>query len=351
MNLFNLDIANPYLPRSVLWSNRTLKLLDQASLQFPYHLRYIEATTPETVTLAIREMNVRGAPAIGLAGGYALALAALRSSTASSVVFSAEMNQIGEILKGTRPTAVNLVNVINQILRVLDPLQEVAQQKERIIEEITKIHHEEEETYRMLSQRGAELLSEHARVLTHCNTGALATGTSYGTALGIIQVAHQAGKIDHVYATETRPRFQGLKITAWELQQLQIPFTLLVEGAVGYLLSKEQLTAILVGADRVLTQEDPPYVVLNKIGTLSLAILAHYYKVPFIVAAPCSSFDRKKLLNQVKIELRDPQEITHFQDHPIAPSHTPALNPAFDITPPSLITAIVTEKEIIYPNA
>lgn len=351
MNMFNSDVANPSLPRSVMWDNRTLKLLDQASLQFPYHLRYIEATAPETVARAIQEMNVRGAPAIGLAGGYALALAALRSSTNVSVVFSAEMKQIGDILKGTRPTAVNLGNVIDRILRILDPMREVVQQKNHILEEIIKIHQEEEKTYQILSQRGAELLSEHARVLTHCNTGALATGTSYGTALGIIQVAHQAGKIDHVYATETRPRFQGLKITAWELQQLQIPFTLLVEGAVGYLLAKEQLAAILVGADRILTQEDPPYVVLNKIGTLSLAILAQYFEIPFIVAAPYSSFDQQKTLDQIQIELRDPKEITHFQDHPIAPTHTPAINPAFDITPPDLITAIVTEKEIIYPNA
>ena len=339
------------LPRSVVWIHNTLRLFDQNSLHFPYKLRYIEATTPEAVADAIRDMNVRGAPAIALAGGYSLALAAMRSRTKSSVEFYAEMKRVGAALKRTRPTAVNLANVLDRIFTVLDLEMEVEQHKKRILEEIKRIHAEEEETYKALSQRGSKLIPEHANVLTHCNTGALATGTSYGTALGIIQFAHREGKIDHVYVTETRPRLQGLKITAWELQQLHIPSTVIVEGAAGYLLAKEEIACILVGADRVLTSENPPYFVLNKVGTLPLAILAKYYNVPLVVASPLSSFDPQKKLNQIKIELREMWEITHFQGHQIAPDNTHALNPAFDITPPDLISAIVTENEIIYPNA
>ena len=338
------------LPRSVVWRHNTLRLLDQNSLHFPYKLQYIEPTTPEAVAGAIREMKVRGAPAISLAGGYGLILAGMKSQTQSPREFYDELKQVGAALKRTRPTAVNLTNVINRILTRIHPEMNIKRQKEQILEEIQKIHAEEEETYRALSRRGAELIPEHARVLTHCNTGALATGTSYGTALGIIQFAYQQGKIDHAYVTETRPRLQGLKITAWELQQLHIPTTVLVEGAVGYLLAKEKIACILVGADRVLTNEQPPYFVLNKVGTLPLAILANYYKIPLIVASPHSTFDHQKKLNQIEIEFRESGEITHIQGVQIAPYNTNALNPAFDITPPVLITAIVTEKEIIYPN-
>ncbi len=337
------------LPRSVVWLHNTLRLLDQNSLQFPYNLQYIEATTPEAVITAIKEMSVRGAPAISLAGGYGLAIAAIKSKSKFSQEFFIEMTRVGTTFKSTRPTAVNLVNVIDRILTGLNPEMDIDQQKEYIIEEIKRIHAEEEATYRDLSRRGAELLTDHIKVLTHCNTGALATGTAYGTAIGIIQKAHQQSKIQHVYATETRPRLQGLKITAWELQQLQIPTTVIVEGAVGYVLANKEIDCILVGADRVLINEQPPYFVLNKVGTLPLAILAKYYKIPLIVAAPHSTFDHQKKLKHIEIELRNKREITHFQGFQIAPDNINTLNPAFDITPPDLITAIVTEKEIIYP--
>ena len=193
-----------------------------------------------------------------------------------------------------------------------------------------KIHTEEENTYRLLSERGSEFISESVRVITHCNTGALATGTSYGTALGIIQIAHQEGKLEHVYVTETRPRFQGLKITSWELQQLQIPFTVLVDSAIGYLMTQKKIDCVLVGADRILLNEDPSYYVLNKIGTLPLAILAKYFDIPFIVAAPYSTFDHQMKLNQITIELRESQELTEIQGYPIAPDNINILNPAFD---------------------
>jgi methylthioribose-1-phosphate isomerase len=261
------------------------------------------------------------------------------------------MKQIVTNLQNARPTAVNLVNVTNRIISVLDPTMEVSHQKNCILNEMIKIHEEEETTYRLLSERGSDIIPERATILTHCNTGALATGTSFGTAIGIIQVSYQNDKIKRVYITETRPRLQGLRITAWELQQLQIPFTVIVDNAVGYLLATKKITCILIGADRVLTNESPPYYILNKIGTLSLAILAKYYNIPLIVASPHSSFDNKKTLNQIKIETRASKEITHIQNHQIAPNNINTLNPAFDITPPDLITAIVTEKEIIYPNS
>ncbi|MFQ6123170.1 MAG: S-methyl-5-thioribose-1-phosphate isomerase [Candidatus Heimdallarchaeota archaeon] len=341
---------DPCLPRSVVWLDNLLRLLDQNSVQFPYNLQYIEATTSEAVIAAIKEMNVRGAPAISLAGGYGLALAAIKSKSKSSQEFYSEMIRAGSTLKSTRPTAVNLANVIDRILKSLNPKLDIEQQKEYIVKEIKRIHAEEEATYRNLSQRGVELLTDHAQVLTHCNTGALATGTTYGTAIGIIQLGHQQGKIRHVYATETRPRLQGLKITAWELQQLKIPTTIIVEGAVGYVLAKKEIDCILVGADRVLINEQPPYFVLNKIGTLPLAIMAKYYNIPLIVASPYSTFDYQNKLKEIKIELRDKREITHFEGHQIAPENINALNLAFDVTPPDLITAIVTEKEIIYPT-
>ncbi len=341
----------PQLPRSVEWTNNSLRLLDQNSLFYPYNLCFIELTTLNSVIDAIQTMSVRGAPAIGLVGGYGLVLAAMHCQIQSSIEFYNTMKQVVVNLQNTRPTAVNLANVTNRIISVLDPTMDVLHQKNSILKEMIKINAEEETTYRLLSERGTNIIPEQATILTHCNTGALATGTSFGTAIGIIQNSYLNNKIKHVYITETRPRLQGLRITAWELQQLQIPFTVLVDNAVGYLLATKKISCILIGADRILTNESPPYFVLNKIGTLSLAILAKYYKIPLIVASPHSTFDNKKTLSQIKIENRASNEITHIQNLQIAPNNINTLNPAFDITPPDLITAIVTEKEIIYPNS
>ncbi len=341
----------PRLPRSVEWTKNSLRLLDQNSLFYPYNLRFIELTTPNSVIDAIRTMSVRGAPAIGLVGGYGLVLAAMRCQIQSSTEFYNTMQQIVTNLQNARPTAVNLVNVTNRIISILDPTMEVSHQKNCILKEMIKIHAEEETTYRLLSERGSDIIPEQATILTHCNTGALATGTSFGTALGIIQISYLNDKIKHVYVTETRPILQGLRITAWEFQQLQNPCTVLVDNAVGYLLATKKISCILIGADRILTNESPSYFVLNKIGTLSIAILAKYYKIPLIVASPYSSFDYKNTLSQIIIETRASNEITHIQNHQISPNNINTLNPAFDITPPDLITAIVTEKKIIYPNS
>jgi methylthioribose-1-phosphate isomerase len=289
-------------------------------------------------------MKVRGAPAIGIAAAYGLALAA-RSFPDEMEAFRKAFGEVAHAFAQTRPTAENLYSEIERLQKVVQQSASAPEARQRLLEEAHAILHEDEEADHRMAEYGVALLPDNARVLTLCNTGALATA-GIGTALGIIRIAHQRGKLAHVYACETRPRLQGLKLTAWELQQEGVPFEAIADSAAGALMAKRKVDAVIAGADRIAANGDTA----NKIGTYTLAVLAHYHGVPFYIAAPVSTIDpRTPDGASIPIEYRDPAEITHIDGLQIAPTGAPALNPAFDVTPAALIRAIITERGVFRP--
>jgi len=288
-------------------------------------------------------LKIRGAPAIGIAVGYGLALGGLRIKAQDAAIFRRELKAISRDLAATRPTARNLFRALERLERVAEKGTDVEQIKQALVAEAIAIHEEEAEATLKLSKLGSELLKDGSTVLTHCNTGPLATG-GYGTALGVIRQAHEQGKSLKVIATETRPLLQGARLTAWELKQLGIPFTLITDSMAGYFMSRGEVDCVIVGADRIAANGDTA----NKIGTYTLAILATEHKIPFYVAAPLTTLDPTlKTGAEIPIEQRGPEEVTHFQGVPTAPESTKAANPAFDVTPNRYITAIITEGGII----
>jgi len=307
----------------IRWAGGALELLDQTRL--PAEEVWIRCEEPEQVAEAIRRMAVRGAPAIGVAAGYGMALAS-------------DVEGAARLLAGTRPTAVNLHHALERSLaahREGRPLLEVAEQ----------LHREEIEADRALAAHGAELLSGGDRVLTHCNTGPLATG-GYGTAAGVIRAGFEAGKVREVWVTETRPLLQGARLTTWELERLGVPYRLVTDGSVGTLLARGMVDRVVVGADRIAANGD----VANKIGTYSAAVLADRHGVPFYVAAPRSTIDPGSASGaEIPIEERDPDEVTTVLGTPVAPAGAPAVNWAFDLTPHELVSAIVTEAGVLEP--
>ncbi len=311
----------------IVWAGDRLRLLDQRAL--PHEERWIECRTAEGVARAIHEMAVRGAPAIGIAAGYGMALA-LRADPRS-------YDMAETVLARSRPTAVNLRWVLERLRRLKDP------SAESVLAEAQAIHAEDLEQNRRMAAFGAELLPRGARVLTHCNTGALATG-GHGTALGVIRTAHAQGKIAQVYATETRPWLQGARLTAWELQKEQIPVRLIADGAAAWLMAQHDIDWVIVGADRIAANGDTA----NKIGTYALAVAAKRHRVKFMVVAPTGTFDpRCKKGGDIHIEERAAQELTEFRGAAVAPANTDAFNPVFDVTPAGLISALVCEKGAI----
>jgi methylthioribose-1-phosphate isomerase len=321
------------------WRGDRLKLLDQT--QLPLKKAYLELKDYQDIASAIVELKIRGAPAIGIVVGYALALGALRIKAQDADIFRRELKVISRALAATRPTARNLFRTLERLERVAEKGRDVEGIKKALVAEAIKIHDEEAEATLKLSKLGAELIEQGSTILTHCNTGPLATG-GYGTALGVIRQAHERGKELKVIATETRPLLQGARITAWELKELGIPFTLITDSMAGYFMS--QVDCVIVGADRIAANGDTA----NKIGTYTLAVLAKEHKIPFYVAAPLTTIDPTlKTGAEIPIEQRSPEEVTHFQGAAIAPEGIEAANPAFDVTPHQYITAIITEGGII----
>ena len=321
----------------ILFERNTLFILDQRLL--PWEEKYVECKSAEDVAWAIKEMVIRGAPAIGIVAAFGVVLQAKRNPSRAKE----EALRAIELLKKTRPTAKNLFWALERMRAILQSkTTDLISDLER---EAFTIWREDLEVNKAIATNGAKLLGPSSRVLTHCNAGGLATG-GYGTALGIIKRAFEEGKILRVYATETRPWLQGARLTAWELKREGIPVTLVVDSAVGYLMSKGLVDAVIVGADRVTSKGD----VVNKIGTYTIAVLAHRHDVPFYVAAPLSTFDMELLKGEeVLIEERDEREVLDISGKRIAPEGVNALNPSFDITPAEIIKAIITEKGVLWP--
>lgn len=323
------------------WLGNKVKLLDQTRL--PHEEVYLELNDYQEVATAIKEMRIRGAPAIGVAGAYGIALGALKIKAGSRDEFLLRLKDIMQTIATTRPTARNLFVAIDRMQQAAGAGGDMEQIKKALVNEAARIHSEEAEATGKLARFGAELIKDGATILTHCNTGPLATA-GYGTALGVIRQAKEQGKKIKVLASETRPLLQGARLTTWELKQALIPFTLITDSMAGYFLSRGEVDCIIIGADRIAANGDTA----NKIGSYTLAVLAMENGIPFYVAAPVSTIDLSLACgDEIPIEERDPDEVTHLQGVSTAPDGTRAANPAFDVTPHYYITAIITEKGII----
>jgi len=297
------------------------------------------------VASAIKDMKIRGAPLIGVAAAYALALTAYNSKAKTKEELIKEIEKSASLLKKTRPTAVNLFWAVDRMVRKARENTGTAKTVAKaVIEEACKMADEDVEANRKMGEHGSALLNDGDVILTHCNAGSLAT-VDYGTALGVIRVAWEQGKKVSVIATETRPKLQGARLTAYELQQDGIPVTLITDSMVGYVMQKRLVDRVIVGADRIVRDA-----VINKIGTFGVAVLASEHNIPFYVAAPTSTFDLAHSASEVVIEERNPDEVTHFGAQKIAPNGVEVLNPAFDITPMQYVTAIICETGVLSPK-
>ncbi len=323
------------------WMGDRVRLLDQTLL--PAEEVYLEISDYREIMNAIKELKVRGAPAIGVAGAYGLVLGALQIKAKNKAAFLNKLHEVAIAITGTRPTARNLSWAIERMELVAARGNGIEGTKTALVKEAIKIHKEEAEATFKLSKFGTELIKDGATILTHCNTGPLAT-TGYGTALGVVIYAYKQGKKVQVYADETRPLLQGARLTTWELQKVGIPVTLITDSMAGYFMKQGKIDCVIVGADRIAANGDTA----NKIGTYSVAVLAKENKVPFYVAAPTSTFDLSLSSgNKIQIEQRNPAEVTRIKGIAIAPRNIAVANPAFDVTPHKYITAIITEKGII----
>lgn len=325
----------------IKWLGDKLRILDQT--QLPQKVCYLELDSYLDVASAIIELKIRGAPAIGIAGAYAIVLGALKIEMSSKNDFLNKFNEIIHIVSSTRPTARNLFSAIDHMKKVVEDCGDISNIKQALLDEAIRIEADEIIATHEICKIGVRLITDQSVILTHCNTGPLAT-TGYGTALGIIMLAFKQGKQLRVVATETRPLLQGSRLTCWELTQKNIPTVLITDAMAGYYMACGGIDIVIVGADRIAANGDTA----NKIGTYSLAILAKEHSIPFYVAAPTTTID--PLLNsgdEIPIEQRSTKEITHFHGIRIAPEGCSAANPAFDITPHKYITAIITDKGII----
>jgi len=332
--------------RTLRWEDGVVVLINQNSL--PEKLEYVRCRDLRRVVKAIRTMEVRGAPAIGVAAAMALALTAHNSKALTREELMRELNHAADELRRTRPTAWNLFWGAERVLsaaRVF--VGGVEELREALVRQAQAIAEEDIAVNKQIGMYGASLIRDHDVVGTICNAGWLATAGEYGTALGVVKIAHEQGKDVSVIAMETRPVLQGARLTAWELRQDNIPVRIIVDGALGFCLSRGMIDKMVVGADRIVV-EDGCYV-FNKVGTYMAAIAARRHSVPFYVAAPFSTFDFNCRLGEVVVEERDPTEVTHLKGSPIAAEGVSAFNPAFDVTPPSLVDAFITERGILYP--
>jgi methylthioribose-1-phosphate isomerase len=329
--------------RTIEWKEGTVTLIDQTKL--PNETVWVKIADYKAMASAIKEMKLRGAPLIGVAAAYGLALTAFRSKAETREQLLKELEESAAVLRKTRPTAVNLFWAID---RVMKKAQKTAGTKaalaEAVVAEAQKMADEDVETNRRMGKHGATLIEDGDVVLTHCNAGSLAT-VDYGTALGVIRGAIEEGKDVKVIACETRPRLQGAKLTCYELMRDGIPVTLISDTMVGYVMSRGMVDKVVVGADRIVRDA-----VLNKIGTYNVAVLAFEHGIPFYVAAPMSTLDQSRTSEDAVIEERSPNEVTDVGCERIAPEGVKVLNPAFDITPLEYVDAVITEDGILVPE-
>ena len=327
---------------TVEWTDRGVRFLDQTKL--PTEEAYVTCTTYQQVADAIRNMIVRGAPAIGVSAAMGIALGIKNAKSESVGELRQELDRICEVVAKTRPTAVNLFWAIRRMQGKFERarVRPIAQIKQTLIEEAQRMHAEDIAANRAMGRHGATLMPASGGVLTHCNAGALAT-CGYGTALGVIRAAVEQGKNLHVYADETRPFLQGARLTAWELMKDGIPTTVISDNMAGAMMKQGKIGAIVVGADRIAANGD----VANKIGTYSVAILAKEHGIPFYVAAPFSTIDMETRDGSgIPIEQRNAREVTHIAGKQMVPDGVQVENPAFDVTPAKYVSAIITERGI-----
>lgn len=332
--------------RTVWWENDTVCLVDQTLL--PLEEKIVQCRSVEEVAQAIKTMQVRGAPAIGCTGAYGMAVAALRSNATNNDDFLKALEHAKTVLDDQRPTAVNLSWATNRVLQLAHHVaqeSDVESIRAQVMKEAHTILQEDLAMCHAIGEYGAPLIPERGHVLTHCNAGGLATA-GYGTALAPMRTAHSQGRFIHVYVDETRPFLQGARLTAWELREAGISQTLITDNMAGYMMRRGEVDCVIVGADRIVANGD----VANKIGTYSVAVLAKTHNIPFYVAAPTSTVDLSLSHgDEIVIEERSADEVTHLAGKRIAPEGVNAAHPAFDVTPNELVTAIITERGVVYP--
>ena len=329
----------------VEWTDEGVRMLDQRLL--PTEEKWLMLKTYNDVAAGIKDMVVRGAPAIGVSAAYGVALGAKNFVGTNIHDLEDEIEYISDVLGKTRPTAVNLFWAIDRMKRTFQWAKaegkSVSEIKQILLDDAKAIHDEDIESQRLIAKYGGELIEDNSTVLTHCNAGALATGGVWGTALGVIRGAVDQGKHVSVIADETRPYLQGARLTAWELLKDDIPVTLITDNMSGHVMKKGRVQAVVVGSDRIAANGD----VANKIGTYMVAVLAKQHGIPFYVAAPLSTVDLNcPTGDQIPIEERDIREITHVKDVQLAPEGIEVSNYAFDVTPNELVAAIITEKGV-----
>lgn len=325
---------------AVKWNAGMLTLLDQRKL--PREINYLDYDSALAVAVAIKDMVVRGAPAIGIAAAYAVVLAARSAWQDAKESWREKIEADLEALAATRPTAVNLHWAIAEMRKAFDSIE--GNPEPVLLETAIRLHDEDIAANHEMGRLGAELIMTDSQVITHCNAGALATG-GYGTALGVIRTAFKNGSIKNVFSSETRPWFQGARLTSWELQQAQIPVNLVIDSAIASVMENNKIAWLIVGSDRIAANGD----VANKIGTYSHAVSAYYHGVKVMVVAPSSTVDMEvESGKDIPIENRETEEVTDFKTTRIAPNDIEAINPAFDITPAKLVDVIVTEKGIVH---
>ncbi|MEM1539611.1 MAG: S-methyl-5-thioribose-1-phosphate isomerase [Candidatus Bathyarchaeia archaeon] len=329
--------------RTIAWQNGAVVTINQ--LKLPHKMKLLKLRSCSEVAEAIKTMKIRGAPLLGAAAAYAIALAAYHAKARNREALLSELESAAETLKRTRPTAVNLFWAIDRIMNKARSFQGgVEELVAFVVSEAEKIADEDASANRLIGKHGATLIEDGDTILTHCNAGALAT-VDYGTALGVIRAAVEQGKRVRVIATETRPKLQGARLTSYELKRDGIPVTLICDTMVGYVMYKGEVDKVIVGADRIVADA-----VINKIGTYQIAVLAKEHKIPFYVAAPKSTFDLNRRSVNVTIEERSPEEVIFIGSERIAPKGVEVLNPAFDITPMKYVTAIICEDGILYKD-
>lgn len=337
---------NNKMPETLYWEKGTLFLLDQ--LELPSKVVYRKCKSYTDVIKAIKNMIVRGAPAIGVTAAYGMVFAGIKAAKLSPAEKIKFIKQVSQEMIQARPTAVNLKWAVDKMSDFVEKSLKLNPENfvKALETEADEIYEQDIETNKTMADFGARLLKKNSTVLTHCNAGALATA-GYGTALGMIRTGYKNGKIKQVFVDETRPYLQGARLTAWELQQEKIPYTLITDNMAGYMMKTEKIDAVIVGADRIACNGD----VANKIGTYSLSILAKYHKIPFYVVAPSSTIDFSTLYGtKIKIEERSAEEVVKINGKEVAPKGTQVRHPGFDITPASNITMIITEKGVFKPN-
>jgi methylthioribose-1-phosphate isomerase len=326
--------------RTIEWKDGTITTIDQTKL--PNRTVFLKIRNCIEMVSAISDMKLRGAPLIGVATAYGLALTAYHSKAQTKDSLMKELEESAKILKNSRPTAVNLFWAVNRILKKAKETSGDAKTVAKaVVEEAQLIADEDVKTNRKIGKYGSKLIDDKDVILTHCNAGSLAT-VDYGTALAVVRTAWEQDKRIKVVATETRPKMQGARLTVYELKRDGIPVTLITDSMVGYIMSKHLVSKVVVGADRIVRDA-----VINKIGTYTVAVLAHEHNIPFYVAAPTSTFDLTHESKDVIIEERNPKEVTHIGSKRIAPRGINVLNPAFDITPLKYVTAVICEKGIL----